>query len=114
MKIVKRYLPYIVGGIILLLAVWLIFRKVPVLRPDPLRQYLKEQNDSLMREVIQTRERYISRSREVDSLLRIIDTIDQKIKVEKIYYEKRIPVYDTFSIDQIERYFSDRYPDAYR
>lgn len=106
---------WIIGGIALLLFVIIIlfiFKKVNVPGADPLYEHLKAQNDSLMKEQVNVSRREMARKKEVDSLKSLIDTISSKIIKIRIDVEKRIPVYDNYTPEQLERYFSDRYPGA--
>lgn len=106
---IKQALPWAITAVAVVLVLLFIFRKVPLPGPDPLQEYLKKQNDSLMNEQIKGNEAEKIRMREVDSLLTVIDSIDSKVDVIKKYYETKVFIYDTFSIDQLEQYFTDRY-----
>lgn len=100
---------WVLAGFALLLLVWLfafIFRAVRIPGTDPMYDYLQHQNDSLLRIERQAR---IDRRKAEDSLKNIISNIDSRIDTIKTAYEKKVFIYDNYSPEQLEEYFSNRY-----
>src|SRR5690606_32892963 len=71
---------------------------------------LERINDSLVKEVNQARAQQSMWAERIDSLRELIDQTEADIRVIRDIYERKVYIYDTFSIDQLERYFADRYP----
>jgi hypothetical protein len=72
---------------------------------DPLNTYLQKQNDSLL----QVKKKLEQADLIIDSLTRIANSKDENIKKIYINTEKHVLVYDTFSVEQLDRYFTERY-----
>jgi hypothetical protein len=103
---------WVMAGLILLLLTWLlffIFRPVTTPPADPMFKYLEHQNDSLMRENERARIIDSLKDRSIDSLQSVIETNSSKIKIITRNVETRIHTYDSWSPEQLEKFFSDRY-----
>lgn len=71
---------------------------------------LERINDSLSKEIIHARAQQSMWAQRIDSLLGLIDQTEADIRVIREIYERKVYIYDTFSVEQLERYFADRYP----
>ena len=105
----KQALPWALLVVAAVVIVLFIFRKVPLPGEDPAYEYLQHQNDSLLQKNSDIQHAFEARKKTVDSLEYVVDTIDRRIKIVKETYEKKIPVFDSYTPEQLERYLTERY-----
>lgn len=110
MKNVKQYWPYAVIGILLIVILLFIFRKVPLPGEDPLYEHLQHQNDSLLELDAKKTDRLLMFEKSDDSLKSIIQNNNDRIQKIYIEVEKRVAVYDTFTLEQLDSIITKRYP----
>jgi len=105
----KGWLPWALLAIAVTAILLFVFRKVPLPGEDPAYEYLQHQNDSLLQKNSDISRAFEARKKTVDSLEYVVDTIDRRIKIIKEAYEKKIPVFDSYTPEQLERYLTERY-----
>ena len=105
----KKWLPWILVGLAVVAILLFVFRAVPLPGKDPVYKYLEQVNDSLLK-VNKGNEAEREANKKIqDSLQYLIDNKEAQIKIIHETIEKRIPVFDTFTVDQLEQFFTERY-----
>lgn len=105
---------YILLGIILILLVLVIFRKTPPSPNSSLQQHTK---DSLIREISRAKDSvahfYEGKLKSLDSSFKAkqdkINSNDTKIKEVYKAYERKVNTVNSWDVDSLQRFFSDRY-----
>lgn len=104
---------YILGGIIAILLCFIIFKKS---NSSPDQILIKHTQDSLQTEIFKKTDsiglysnRIISLEDSIKNIQNKIDHNDKDIKIIRQVYERKVKVIDDWDVDQLERFFSDRY-----
>lgn len=105
----KPWIPWAIAAAAGILIVLFVFRKVPLPGADPVRDRLQKQNENLLKRDQEKEIKLKNSDRVIDSLESIIQNNNGKIKKIYIDVERKVAVYDSFSVEQLERIIADRY-----